>query len=126
TRGEPFDPTSGDRIPTAAGIERARDYLAVRFPALAGAPLVEARVCQYENSPDGHLLIGRHPELDNVWIAGGGSGHGFKLGPAVGEHVAALVLGETDPLPIFRLDRSSESSGERIRTQFEPQDARSG
>jgi len=119
TRGEPFDPTSGERIPTAAGVERARQYLSLRFPALAGAPLVEARVCQYENSPDGHLLIDRHPELDNVWIAGGGSGHGFKLGPAVGEHVAALVLGETEPQPTFRLERSSETGGERFRTQFD-------
>lgn len=127
SRGEPFDPTSGDRIPTAAGIERARRYLSMRFPALAGAPLVEARVCQYENSPDGHFLIDRHPELENVWIAGGGSGHGFKLGPAVGELVAALVLGETEPPPLFRLDRpwNPESGGERIRTQFDSGEARS-
>jgi glycine/D-amino acid oxidase-like deaminating enzyme len=114
TRGEPFDPTSGERLPSAEGLERVRRYLAIRFPDLAGAPLLESRVCQYENSPDGHLLIGRHPEIPNVWIAGGGSGHGFKLGPAVGEHVAALVLGEAEPLPQFRLDRSVSVP----RTQF--------
>lgn len=105
TRGEPFDPTSGERLPSPEALERARRHLALRFPELAGAPLLESRVCQYENSPDGHLLIGRHPEASDVWIVGGGSGHGFKLGPAVGEHVAALVLGEEEPLPLFRLDR---------------------
>jgi glycine/D-amino acid oxidase-like deaminating enzyme len=114
TRGEPFDPTSGERTPTPETLERVRRHLALRFPALAGAPLLESRVCQYENSPDGHLLIGRHPELRNVWIVGGGSGHGFKLGPAVGEHVAALVLGEAEPLPLFRLDRPVSS----LKTQF--------
>lgn len=114
TRGGPFDPTSGERIPSPEGLERVRRHLAVRFPALADAPLLESRVCQYENSPDGHLLIGRHPGLPNAWIAGGGSGHGFKLGPAVGEHVAALVLGEAEPLTLFRLDRPASV----LKTQF--------
>jgi len=114
TRGEPFDPTSGERIPSPEGLERVRRHLALRFPALADAPLLESRVCQYENSPDGHLLIGRHPELPNAWIVGGGSGHGFKLGPAVGEHAAALVLGEAEPLPLFRLDRPVPV----LKTQF--------
>lgn len=114
TRGEPFDPTAGERVPDPAALERARQYLAARFPDLAGAPLVESRVCQYENSPDGHLLIDRHPGAENVWIVGGGSGHGFKLGPAVGEHVAALVLGETAPLPDFRLGRPATG----LKTQF--------
>jgi sarcosine oxidase len=113
TRGEPFDPTSGERVPSPEVLERVRRHLALRFPALARAPLLESRVCQYENSPDGHLFIDRHPGLPNSWIVGGGSGHGFKLGPAVGEHAAALVLGETEPLPLFRLDRPVV-----LKTQF--------
>lgn len=115
TRGAPFDPTSGERIADPEALGRARRYLEIRFPALAGAPLVESRVCQYENSPDGHLLIDRHPGADNVWIVGGGSGHGFKLGPSVGEHVAALVLGEAEPLRDFRLDRPVAAD---LKTQF--------
>ena len=118
TRGEPFDPTWGDRTPSLEALERAREYLKIRFPALAGAPLVESRVCQYENSPDGHFLIDRCPGpiagTANAWIAGGGSGHGFKLGPAVGDHVADLVLGEAEPRPEFRLDRPIDV----IKTQF--------
>jgi sarcosine oxidase len=70
----------------------ARAFLARRFPALAGAPLVEARVCQYENTSNGDFLIDRHPDFDNVWLVGGGSGHGFKHGPALGEYVAARVI----------------------------------
>ena len=115
TRGEPFDPTAGDRTPTPALLKPIRRQLAVRFPAMAGAPLVEARVCQYENSPDGHFIIDRHPGAGNVVLVGGGSGHGFKLGPAVGEHVAGLVLGSAEPLAQFRLDRAAARPG----TQFE-------
>jgi glycine/D-amino acid oxidase-like deaminating enzyme len=56
--------------------------------------LVESRVCQYENSSNGDFLIDRHPEWSNVWLVGGGSGHGFKHGPAVGRLVADLVTGK--------------------------------
>jgi glycine/D-amino acid oxidase-like deaminating enzyme len=105
TRGEPFDPDAGERVPSPEALGRARRVLAERFPDLAGAPLVESRVCQYENSPDGHFLIGRHPGAGNAWLVGGGSGHGFKLGPAVGEHAAALVAGEAEPIAMFAPDR---------------------
>jgi len=105
TRGAPFDPTSGERVPSAQGLQAARDYLGFRFPALKGSPLLEARVCQYENSPDQHLIVDRHPGAGNVWLVGGGSGHGFKLGPALGELVAANVLGEKAPEPFFSLAR---------------------
>ena len=105
TRGSDFDPTDGDRSPSPEGIERARQFLARRFPRLQSAPLLESRVCQYENSPDGHLIVDRHPEAENVWLVGGGSGHGFKLSPALGEHVAQCVLDSAKPEPKFSLDR---------------------
>jgi glycine/D-amino acid oxidase-like deaminating enzyme len=105
TRGPPFDPTAGERVPSATGIAVARAYLAYRFPALTAAPLVEARVCQYEQSPDEHFIIDRHPSAANVWLVGGGSGHGFKHGPAVGELVAGLVLAGGTAPPEFRLSR---------------------
>ena len=103
--GQPFDPTSGERIYSPAALAAARDYVALRFPGLKGAPLLEARVCQYENSPDEHFILDRHPHLENVWLVGGGSGHGFKHGPAVGEHVAELVMGKRSPDPFFSLSR---------------------
>lgn len=105
THGDPFDPTDGERVPSADGIRKARAALAARFPALSDAPLLEARVCQYENTPDGDYLIDRHPRRDDTWIVGGGSGHGFKMGPAVGEHVAEAVLGRGGLDPAFGLSR---------------------
>jgi glycine/D-amino acid oxidase-like deaminating enzyme len=118
TRSEPFDPTSGERTVSPDRLAAARRHLAFRFPGLAGAPLVESRVCQYENSPDGHLFIDRHPEAANAWIVGGGSGHGYKFGPAVGEHVAGAVLGETAPLPRFSLERVGGATAVPVRGQF--------
>jgi prepilin-type processing-associated H-X9-DG protein len=69
-----------------------REKLRVRMPDLANAPLLEARVCQYEDTPDKTLIIDRHPEAANVWFVGGGSGHKFKLAPALGVHVAQLIV----------------------------------
>jgi glycine/D-amino acid oxidase-like deaminating enzyme len=89
-RGPPFDPGTGDRL-AGRTLPEVRAYLARRFPALRDAPLIAAEVCQYENSGNGDFLIDRHPDLENVWLVGGGSGHGFKHGPAVGEYVARLV-----------------------------------
>jgi sarcosine oxidase len=117
TRGEPINPTSANRTPSPQGIARARTLIAERFPELANAPLVAAEVCQYENSPDGHLIIDRHPEAANVWVAGGGSGHGFKLSPAVGELVAQMVLSGKEAPKLFRLERLRETA--KRKTQFE-------
>ena len=105
TRGPEFDPTSGERTADQEGLKRARDYVAFRFPAMKDAPLIESRVCQYENSPDNHLIIDRHPAAKNVWLVGGGSGHGFKHGPSVGEMLAEWVTEHKDPDPIFQLAR---------------------
>jgi len=108
--GDAFDPDSGDRRISDAGLAEARRFLAERFPALADAPLVESRVCQYENTSSGDFLIDRHPELPNTWLVGGGSGHGFKHGPAVGEYVAQRVLqgGEIEPRWQLRTKEQSQ------------------
>ena len=76
-----------------------------RFPALGAAPVVGAEVCQYEATPDAHFVIDRHPGASNVWIAGGGSGHGFKMGPAIGDLMADLVVSDAAPDSTFSLDR---------------------
>ncbi len=97
-RGAEFDPTSTDRVPEMELVNRSRKYLAKRFPALKDAPLIESRICQYSNSPDGNFIFDIHPDINNVWILGGGSGHGFKHGPAVGK-MASDVLSGRRPLP---------------------------
>ncbi len=87
------------------GLKKVREYLGFRFPAMNNAPLLETRVCQYENTPDSHFIIDRHPEAADVWLVGGGSGHGFKHGPALGEMVAGLVMEDREADPLFRLAR---------------------
>jgi len=105
--GPPFDPTDGERIIDPESVEIVRSYMALRFPDLADAPIVETRVCQYETTPDSQFIIDRHPEFDNVWLVGGGSGHGFKHGPVIGRYVVDRIKGAgVGPgEERFRLDR---------------------
>jgi glycine/D-amino acid oxidase-like deaminating enzyme len=102
--GPAIDPDVGDRQTTAEELADVRSYMVRRFPALARAPMVESRVCQYENSSNGDLLIDRHPNAPNVWLVGAGSGHGFKHGPEVGRYASELIRGVRDvPEPRFSL-----------------------
>jgi monomeric sarcosine oxidase len=101
--GPPLDPDTAERLVEPAAVATARQFLARRFPALAAAPVVDARVCQYENTATGDFLIDAHPTWEQLWIVGGGSGHGFKHGPAVGAHVADLVGGRAAVEPRFAL-----------------------
>jgi glycine/D-amino acid oxidase-like deaminating enzyme len=107
--GPPMDPDTGDRTLSPAALADVRAFMARRFPALANRPLNESRVCQYENSSNGDFLIDRHPAWDNVVLVGGGSGHGFKHGPAVGRYAAALSLRTLRaPEPRFSLATKAE------------------
>ena len=93
-----WDPDTDERMVDPMQVRRARAYLARRFPALAAQPITETRVCQLENTADEHFIVDRHPAFANVLIAGGGSGHAFKHGPALGEYVARRAVGDaTDP-----------------------------
>ena len=105
TRGEQFDPTSGERVVSEDRLASARLYLGHRFPGMRDAPLIETRVCQYENTIDHNFIVDRHPAHANLWIVGGGSGHGFKHGPALGEMVARLILKDESAEPLYRLIR---------------------
>ena len=105
TPGPEIDPTSASREPSPSGIAAAREVVRRRFPLLAEAPLIGSEVCQYEATPDSHFIVDRHPVAANVWIAGGGSGHGFKMGPALGELLASCVLDDAVPDPQLRLAR---------------------
>jgi monomeric sarcosine oxidase len=101
--GERVDPDTQSRVVTPEMAQTVRAYVARRFPALRDAPIVETRVCQYENTSSGDFLIDQHPEMENVWFAGGGSGHGFKHGPAVGEYLAGQLLEGAPSEPRFSL-----------------------
>jgi sarcosine oxidase len=104
-----FDPDTDERLVSPYQVKRARDYLALRFPALKDQPVVETRVCQLEMSVDEHFIVDRHPALENVWLVGGGSGHGYKHAPVMGEYVARRVTGQ---------DKNPElESGFRLKAQ---------
>jgi sarcosine oxidase len=95
--GPPLAPDA-ELPPADPGNERrTRDYLARRFPALATAPLAGSKTCRYELSPDSHFIAAEHPEHPGVWLLGGGSGHGFKHGPALAEQVAEALEGAALP-----------------------------
>jgi monomeric sarcosine oxidase len=101
--GPAIDPDTEERVIGAESIARLRSFLSKHLPRLSDAPILETRVCQYENTWNGDFLIDRHPEFENVWLVGGGSGHGFKHGPAIGSYVTDLVLRSAAPEKRFLL-----------------------
>lgn len=113
--GAHFDPDTGSRLVSESSVAEVRAYLKEHVPALQQAPVVETRVCQYENTSNGDFLIDRHPQLEDVWIVGGGSGHGFKHGPVVGEYVTARILDNAAAEPRFSLATKQTT---RVRAVF--------
>jgi monomeric sarcosine oxidase len=101
--GPSFDPDTGNRVVQAAAVDQLRSFLKKHLPAMHDAPILETRICQYENTSNGDFLIDRHPDFDNVWIAGGGSGHGFKHGPAAADYLSARILHNAPAEPRFSL-----------------------
>ena len=119
--GPPLDVDGADRLVLPEHVEAARAYLAHRFPALSAAPLVGTRVCQYEITPDTRFVIAPHPDHASVWLMGGGSGHGFKHGPALAERMSAWLTGSDAPEPRFALgERASDTA---LRTAGEASSA---
>ncbi len=114
--GAEVDPDELERLPEAESEQLTRDYLARRFPALAGAPVVGVRVCQYDLTGDTHFLFDRHPERADWWLLGGSSGHGFKHGPALAEYVVDCIEGRRNPEPFHALGPREGHAGLRTAT----------
>jgi glycine/D-amino acid oxidase-like deaminating enzyme len=112
--GPPLDPDADLPAATRESEALARAFLAERFPALAGAPLAGSKTCRYELTPDAHFVAARHPELASVWLLGGGSGHGFKHGPAMAERMAAALSGGA-PMPA-QFGLAGRDPGATLRT----------
>ena len=110
--GPEVDAETLRRVPRPEHEARMRAYVAARFPALADAPLVGTRTCQYELTADTRFLLAPHPGHDGrVWLLGGGSGHGFKHGPALAELVERWLAGAEPPDPRFALgDRRTDAA----------------
>jgi glycine/D-amino acid oxidase-like deaminating enzyme len=92
-----IDPDKDERIVSPILWEMARRFVKLRTPGLVDQPIVASRVCNLEDSDNEHFIIDTHPECSNLWIAGGGSGHAFKMGPALGDYIADRVTGAADP-----------------------------
>ncbi len=112
--GPEIDPDTQSRAPSEAALAEVVAYRDRRFPLLKGAPLSEARVCQYTNTSSGDFLIDFHPILQNVLLVGGGSGHGFKHGPEIGRYAAARLFGSVEPEPRFSLATKSETHNREV------------
>jgi glycine/D-amino acid oxidase-like deaminating enzyme len=112
--GAVVDPDTQSRKPTEAALAEIVAFRDRRFPLLRGAPLTEARVCQYENSSNGDFLIDMHPELSNVLLLGAGSGHGFKHGPEVGRYAAARLFDKVKKEPRFSLATKGETQKREV------------
>jgi glycine/D-amino acid oxidase-like deaminating enzyme len=115
--GEHVDPDTLDRIALPARQQEARDYAASRFPGLASAPVIGARVCQYDLSPDTHFVVAQHPERASWWLVGGGSGHGYKHGPALADYVADCIEEQREPEAFHALAPRSGDAGLRTGTR---------
>lgn len=89
---DPVDPNVGATDATDGEVAAMRDWLSTRLPALAQAGWLASKPCLYTLTPDEHFVLGRHPFHENVVVAGGFSGHGFKFVPIVGEVLADLAL----------------------------------
>jgi glycine/D-amino acid oxidase-like deaminating enzyme len=103
--GIDFDPDIDDRIVSPKQLQKMKQFIGHRFPSMKGQPIVETRVCQYENTPDAHLIMDVHPEASNVWLIGGGSGHGYKHGAAIGEMMAQYFKQNIELPDTFKLNR---------------------
>ena len=90
---EHADPDGYDDGVDAAFERDVRERVTKRLRHLAGMRVVEGRVGLYDVTPDWHPLLGPVPEVDGLHLATGGSGHCFKLGPAIGELVANELTG---------------------------------
>jgi sarcosine oxidase len=90
-KGATADPYEFDDSVGEDFIESCRGFFRRFIPRLADAQVRETRVCLYNNTPDDDFLIDWHPEIENVLIVTGFSGHGFKFGSVVGRLAAELL-----------------------------------
>jgi sarcosine oxidase len=105
-REEPMDPDSADRSADTRDEELLRSFAERYFPDGAG-PTVMLKACIFTNTPDEHFILDTLPDMPQVSVAAGFSGHGFKFCSVVGEVMADLAMhGATShDIGLFRLAR---------------------
>lgn len=116
--GDPFDASAEDD----AWIEQVMRFARERLPRLKDV-MVDRAACWsglYEMSPDHHVLLGRAPGMDNLYLANGSSGHGVMHSPAIGQLMAEIILEgaartlDTHPLRPSRFDEGDPVRGNAL------------
>ena len=97
--GEVVDPDRVRREVDVADEAPVRAFVRGCIPALDG-PVAGSIVCLYTNTPDGHFVLDRHPQLPAISFAGGCSGHGFKFASVIGEALADLAIHGRTAAPV--------------------------
>ncbi|EXJ57363.1 hypothetical protein A1O7_07710 [Cladophialophora yegresii CBS 114405] len=110
-------PDVGVPIPLEAE-EALRGALRELVPHMADRPFVRTRICWYCDTPTGDFLITYHPAYKHLFLATGGSGHGFKFFPVIGDKIVAAIEGKVEPelAEIWRW-RSEDELKEVMRSQ---------
>jgi sarcosine oxidase subunit beta len=118
---EPLDAADDCDHDASPGYEQAiRRALAERYPALAGAAWQRGWAGPYDYSPDWNPIVGEAPGVEGLHLALAWSGHGFKLSPAVGEVVAAEVVGEEPVIDVTALRPTRFAEGALLRLAYGP------
>ena len=120
--GREMSPESTERVVTSEEEKNLREFLSSTFPALADAPIVYSRVCMYCDTDDGHFWIAPDPERRGLIVATGDSGHGFKFAPVLGEIIADVVEGKSNPLlQKFRWRPDVRAGEQKEAARFNPE-----
>ncbi len=98
TQGRKAHPLRTDRIVQEQEVAHFRRQMRQYAPELATSPIVYSRICLYHDTRDFDFLIDRHPDIGGLVVACGGSGHGFKFTPVLGELIASRVEDVFHPL----------------------------
>ncbi len=93
--GLDVDPRHDPRVVSTQAEQQLKAFLEQSIPGLAQDPMVQAKLCCYTDTLDGHYWIDRHPEIEGLTVGSGGSGHGFKMAPIIGDMIATTALGES-------------------------------
>jgi len=114
TQGRTAHPLRTDRIVQEQEIAHFRRQMSRYAPELATSPIVYSRICLYHDTADFDFLIDRHPDIDGLTVACGGSGHGFKFTPVLGDLIASRVTDVCHPFARkFRWRAQSDAAANR-------------
>ena len=108
------DPYNYKETADEAFVADVQTRLERRFPPFAGARRIDAYAALYDVTPDWYPFVGPRSGLQGYYDACGGSGHGFKIGPAIGRHLARWISENTVDEDFARLSHDRLDAGKRF------------